>query len=164
MLAAGVAVWVIVLAMVGYAARYRPAAHRPALTSTLDFLAAMAARLPLAILAAGFLGALLPRDLVALILGQDSGVAGVALATVLGGLLPGGPMVTFPVVISVIQAGAGTAQTVALLTAWSVYAFHRILAFEWPMLGWRFVLFRLLISVALPPIAALLAALWKGHL
>ncbi len=163
MLAAAITVWVITLAIVAYAARYKPAAHRPALTSTLDFIKPMAARLPLAILAAGFLGALLPRDFVALILGQDSGLAGIALATVLGGLLPGGPMVTFPVVISVTQAGAGTAQTVALLTAWSVYAFHRILAFEWPMLGWRFVLFRMVISIALPPIAALLAALWVGH-
>ena len=31
------------------------------------------------------------------------------------------------------------------------------------MLGWRFVMFRMVISIALPPIAALLAALWVGH-
>lgn len=162
MLLATLFVWAIALALIVYAERRQPAAHRPALTATRDFLQPMALRLPLAIVAAGFLGALLPQELVAGLLGDSSGGRGILLAAVLGGLLPGGPMVTFPVVITVWQAGAGMAQMVAMLSAWSLYAFHRVLAFEWPMMGWRFVLFRMAVSIVLPVLAGLLASLWLG--
>ena len=50
----------------------------------------------------------------------------------------------------------------ALLTAWSVYAVHRVLAFELPMMGLRFVLFRIAISLALPFVAGFLTALVQG--
>lgn len=162
MLLATLFVWAIALALAAYAEQRQPAAHRQALLATRDFLQPMLLRLPLAIVAAGFLGALLPQEMVAGLLGDRSGAAGVLLAALLGGLMPGGPMVTFPVIITVWQAGAGTAQMVAMLSAWSLYAFHRVLAFEWPMLGWRFVLFRMAVSLVLPVLAGLLAAVWLG--
>jgi uncharacterized membrane protein YraQ (UPF0718 family) len=160
MLLATLFVWSVALALIVYAERRQPAAHRPALRATSDFLKPMMFRLPLAIIAAGFLGALLPQALVAGLLGDGSGLRGLLLASLLGGLLPGGPMVTFPLIVTVWQAGAGTAAMVAMLTAWSVYAFHRILAFEWPMMGWRFVVFRLIVSVGLPLLAGLFATAW----
>jgi hypothetical protein len=55
----------------------------------------------------------------------------------------------------------------ALLTAWSVFAFNRILAFEIPLMGPRFVGLRILSSLGLPPLAGILtglieAYLWRG--
>ena len=159
MLAAAAAVWFFALLLALYANAKRPASHRVAVRTAGDYLKPMLLRLPLAMLAAGFIGRLLPEDLVARTLGGASGPAGILLASVLGGILPGGPFVAFPLVATLYQVGAGKPQMVALLTAWSVYAMHRVLAFEWPMLGLRFVLFRLAVSCSLPPVAGLLVVL-----
>ena len=43
------------------------------------------------------------------------------------------------------------------MTAWSVLAIHRTLSFELPLMGSRFVLLRLLVSLPLPLIAGALA-------
>ena len=90
-------------------------------------------------------------------------IAGVIDATttevadeIVGGVMPGGPFVTFPLVITFSKAGAGVAQMTALLTAWSVYAMHRILTWEYPVLGWRFVALRLASSFFLPVLAGLI--------
>lgn len=115
-------------------------------------------RLPLALLAASFLGQIAPTETIAALLGSETGVAGILLAAALGGLLPGGPMASFPIALFIWQAGAGPAQMVALLAGWSVFALHRVLAFEAPLLGWRFSMLRLASSFLLPPAAGLIAA------
>lgn len=116
-------------------------------------------RLPAALMAASFLAALVPESWFASVLGQSSGVTGILLAAVLGGMLPGGPITSFPIALVLFRAGVGTPQMVALLTGWSVLAVHRILAFELPMMGWDFVWRRLVASLVLAPVAGLLAAL-----
>jgi len=117
----------------------------------------IALRLPLALLAAAFIGRLIPQDLVAGAVGPESGLQGIVLAALVGGIMPGGPMVSFPVALVFWQAGAGTAQMVALLSGWSVFAMHRILAYELPLMGWRFSAVRLLSSFFLPVLAGVLA-------
>lgn len=117
----------------------------------------IALRLPLALLAAAFIGRLIPQELVAGSVGPESGLGGIVLAALVGGIMPGGPMVSFPVALVFWQAGAGTAQMVALLSGWSVFAMHRILAYELPMMGWRFSAVRLLSSFYLPVLAGVLA-------
>jgi hypothetical protein len=67
-------------------------------------------------------------------------------------------MVSFPVVVIFVQAGAGFPQVVAFVTAWSVIGFHRVLIYEIPLMGWRFSAIRLASSVVLPLVAGLLAA------
>lgn len=115
-------------------------------------------RLPMALLAAAFLAQVVPTDKVAAVLGPESGVWGILLASVIGGVMPGGPMTSFPIALIVWQSGAGTAQTVAFLAGWSVFALHRVLAYEAPMMGWRFSGLRLSSCFFLPPLAGLLAA------
>jgi hypothetical protein len=51
------------------------------------------------------------------------------------------------------------APMVALMTAWSVLALHRVLSFELPLMGARFVMLRWIVSLPLPLIAGALAAL-----
>ncbi len=133
--------------------------HTEVIAAGLRQLRPLLLRLPLALLAGTFLGHLVPHEQVVAILGDASGVQGVLVASALGALLPGGPMVAFPIAIALHTAGMGMPQMVALITAWSVLAVHRVLVFELPMLGWAFVFKRMLVCAVLPVVAGLLAAL-----
>lgn len=46
---------------------------------------------------------------------------------------------------------------VALIAGWSVFALHRMLAYEAPIMGWRFVGLRLASCAVLPVLAGLIA-------
>jgi uncharacterized membrane protein YraQ (UPF0718 family) len=106
--------------------------------------------LALALPAAGFIAALVPDDLARAWIGPDSGARGIVIAAFAGGLIPGGPFVSFPLVLAFAKSGAGFAQLVALTSGWAVFAFHRVLVWEWPVMGGRFVAVRMLCSLALP--------------
>ena len=99
----------------------------------------------------------MPADAASGWIGPDSGLAGIAVASFAGGLMPGGPFVTFPLVLAFAKAGAGGAQMSALITGWSIFAVHRIVTWEYPVLGWRFVVMRLVAALPLPIAAGLLA-------
>jgi uncharacterized membrane protein YraQ (UPF0718 family) len=122
-------------------------------TSLLRLLPMIAVALPLSTLFAE----LVPPGVAEGALGRDSGIGGILLATAAGMLLPGGPFVTFPLVLAFLAAGAGPAQMVALISAWSVLGLHRVLVWEMPVMGRRFVLLRLASGAALPVLAGLLA-------
>ena len=114
-------------------------------------------RVALALFAAGFVGHLIPSDPIAHVIGSESGWTGIAIASLVGGFIPSGPTVSFPVVVIFAQAGAGFPQVVAFVTAWSVIGVHRMLIYEIPLMGWRFSLVRLVSSLILPFIAGALA-------
>jgi uncharacterized membrane protein YraQ (UPF0718 family) len=133
-----------------------PAAKR-ALRDTGDSMARVLPIMLVAIPMASFLSQLIPPQLAAHWLGPESGLAGVLLATAVGGFIPGGPFVSFPLVLTFIKAGAGAPQMVALITAWAVLGVHRVLTWELPILGGRFVLIRLISGGAMPILAGLLA-------
>ncbi|MCP1337008.1 hypothetical protein [Futiania mangrovi] len=137
--------------------RRGPEVHAEAAGTALAQLKPLALRMPLAMLLAGFLSHLIPPEMIVSSVGAEAGLRGILAASLVGMLMPGGPMVTFPVVIVLFRNDAGAAQMVALLTSWAVLAGHRVLAFEAPLLGWRFVALRLVPSLPLPVIAGLLA-------
>jgi uncharacterized membrane protein YraQ (UPF0718 family) len=114
-------------------------------------------RMGVAILLAGFVAAMIPGEPVAAALGPESGLVGILFASVAGGFVPSGPIVSFPLVVVLWKAGAGLPQLVAFLTAWSVFAFHRVLIYESTLMGWRFVALRLVASLVLPVLAGVLA-------
>lgn len=111
-------------------------------------------RLVMVVLVAGFVIRLLPSGFVAEMIGPQSGFRGVLFAMLVGGFIPAGPSVFFSVIIILNEAGAGTVQLITLLTAWSVFAIHRVFIFEMPMMGPKFVLVRLVSSLPLPLVAA----------
>ncbi len=150
---------VMLAVLVLYAQLRDRAAHATAAARGWDQLRALAPRIPFALVAAECIGRLLPRDHVAALLGADAGLTGILAGSLVGGLLPGGPMVAFPLAIALFRAGADQAPLVALLTAWSLIAVNRTLLFEVPMMGVRFTLARLAVSAPLPFLAGLLAAL-----
>lgn len=145
--------------LAGVAQQRQPTAHASAFVTARTHAASLAPRLPFALLAAECIGRLLPRDLVATWIGIDSGLMGVAVAALAGALLPGGPMLAFPLAIALFRAGAGPEALIALVTGWALIAVNRTLVFELPLLGWRFTLSRLAVSLPLP-LAAGLTATW----
>lgn len=99
---------------------------------------------------AGFVAALLPQDVVRQIFGAGSGMFGVALATLAGALVPGGPVVAFAVGAAAVKAGAGIAALFSFVTAWCIFSLTRTLTHELAMMGWPFLRHRLLVSWPVP--------------
>jgi uncharacterized membrane protein YraQ (UPF0718 family) len=132
-------------------------AGRRALRDTGESIARVLPILLVAIPMAALLAQLIPPDLAAAWLGPESGLTGVLVAAAIGGFIPGGPFVSFPLVLTFIKAGAGAAQMVALITAWAILGVHRVLTWELPVLGPRFVAIRLISGAALPVLAGLVA-------
>jgi uncharacterized membrane protein YraQ (UPF0718 family) len=122
-------------------------------SDALTFLS-IAPKMGAALLLAAYIQILVPRDVIARYLGDKSGAQGVAIATGIGFVTPGGPMTSFPVVSALYKAGTGRAALVAYLTAWSTLGFQRILVWEIPLLGVHFSLVRELASLPLPFVAA----------
>ncbi len=152
-------IWVIALAM-GIAAYYRrEPCYREGLTLARKQTLIIIPRLILAVLAAGFFAQLIPTPWVARWLGKEAGLTGILIASLVGGLTPGGPILCFPLIYVFYKTGASVPALMAFLTAWSVLAFHRVLTYEIPLLGMRFVKIRFLSCLFLPPLAGLLTSL-----
>lgn len=151
--------WAMVIGLFAWVRRYHPdrlgEVFRTAGRNSRVFIGIV----PLALLAAGFLTPLVPSELVAQWLGDASGVRGMAVAILVGWCLPVPPPVFFPIVAVLMKSGAAMPQLVALVVAWNVFALYRTLVIELPMMGRYFVTLRLLASIALPPVAGLIAAL-----
>jgi uncharacterized membrane protein YraQ (UPF0718 family) len=124
----------------------------------------MGPRLVVALLVSGFFSAIVPTDLVAAWLGDEAGMKGILVGSMVGGLMPGGPIICFPIVFILFESGAGIPSLIAFLTAWSVFAFHRIIGYEIPLMGLRFAVIRILASAILPPLAGILTLLIEAHL
>jgi uncharacterized membrane protein YraQ (UPF0718 family) len=107
-------------------------------------------------LAAGFVQVLIPSAWIRGALGQDSGMRGILLASAAGIATPAGPFVSLPIAATLLRSGAEPAAVVTYLTAWSLLAVHRLVAWEIPLLGARFALVRYAICAALPILAGLL--------
>jgi len=112
--------------------------------------------LVLAFIVAGMVQVLLPRDLLSKWVGVESGMRGILIGTISGGLTPGGPYVSLPVVAGLLNAGAGVGTMVAFLTGWSLWAVSR-LPLELGILGWKFTAIRFVCTFFFPPIAGFLA-------
>ena len=108
-------------------------------------------------LAAGFAERLIPTEWVRSELGAESGLRGILLASAAGVVTPAGPFVSMPIAAVMIRSGAGSGPVVAFLAAWSLLAFHRLLAWEVPILGWHFALLRYATCLVLPVLAGLAA-------
>lgn len=108
------------------------------------------------ILLVGSMHLLIPSKYIGKWLGKDSGVKGIFIATLVGGVTPGGPMVSFPLLISLRSKGADIGSLVAFITAWTTISFTRTIAWEIPLMGMEFTVIRFLSSLVLPITAGLL--------
>lgn len=121
--------------------------------ATVDFLRLLP-RLALGVIGSGFIAETVPQGLIVQWLGPESGVLGLGVATVAGALTPGGPVVGFAIGAAALKGGAAMPQVIAYSTAWALFALHRLLVWEVPMMPPRLVWLRALVSVPLPFLAA----------
>jgi len=107
---------------------------------------------------AGMVMQIMPRDVVASYMGEDSGFLGLAIATGAGAITPGGPFVQFPLVAALWKSGTGVGPITAYLTSWALLGFQRILVWEAPIMGWKYALIRSLACLAAPFLVGWLTA------
>ena len=117
-------------------------------------------RLIPALILAGLIQVLVPQHVIARYFGQQAGFRALIIASVAGILTPGGPMVSVPLLVALANSGAGMPALVTYVTSWSLFGLQRIIAWEAPLMGWRFVSVRVLASLALPILAGWLVALF----
>jgi uncharacterized membrane protein YraQ (UPF0718 family) len=130
--------------------------HVVGLKSAGNLLVQILPLLIFAFIVAGMMQVLIPRELIVKWVGVESGLRGILIGSVLGGLMPGGPMTSLPVAAGLLRVGASIGTMVAFLTGWSLLAFTR-LPMEIGIMGWKFALIRLACVFFFPPIAGLIA-------
>ncbi|MEM4406748.1 MAG: permease [Candidatus Methanomethylicaceae archaeon] len=113
---------------------------------------------------AGMIMVLIPREAIVKWVGEESGWRGLIIATILGSVTPGGPFAQFPLVASLYQKGAGIGQVAAYLTSWSILGFNRIIVYEWPFMGIRFVLLRVGTSLIIPSLVGIIVSYLNRHI
>ena len=109
------------------------------------------------LLIGGLVQQVIGKDKIAALLGAQSGMRGLLIATLAGLLTPGGPFMAFPIVRALWVAGAEVGSLVAYVVAWSLFGFLRLIIWELPLMGIEFASIRVLVSLPLPVIAGVLA-------
>lgn len=149
----------IALLLIGY---YRgQGQHIVGVKSALNMTVEILPLLVFAFIVAGMVQVLLPRELLSKWVGVESGMRGIIIGAMAGGLSPGGPFVNLPLAAALLRSGASVGTMVAFLTGWSLWAVSR-LPMEVGILGWKFTLIRIASTCFFPPIAGLVAQSFFG--
>lgn len=135
-----------------------PEAFFDSFHSDLQTLIDILPKIALALLTAALVQLLAPREFIVRWLGEKSGLKGVSIATGVGVITPGGPMMSFPIVAAMSNAGTGRAALIAYLTSWETLGFQRILSWEFPLMGVEYAMIRAIASIPLPFLAAWLSS------
>jgi uncharacterized membrane protein YraQ (UPF0718 family) len=130
--------------------------HIQGLKRTKDMVIQILPLLVSAFIIAGMIQVLVPRTTVSHWVGKESGIRGILIGSITGGMMPGGPYVNLPLAAAILRSGAGVGTAVAFLTAWSLWAVGR-LPMEIGIMGPRFTIIRLISTCFFPPLAGLIA-------
>ena len=149
---------VVAVGMLIYTYQMGGGEHILALKSAGGILLQVLPMLIFVFIIAGAIQYVLPMETVAKWVGTESGMRGILIGTLAGGITPGGPMVSMPIAAGLLEAGAGIGTMVAFMTGWSLWAFSRI-PLEVGLMGWEFTAVRLACTFFFPVIAGLLANL-----
>ena len=104
---------------------------------------------------AGFMQVLLPSELIAKYMGQESGWKGLLIGAGAGCITPGGPFTHFPILAAFLSKGAGVGPVSAYVAAWALLGLQRFIVWELPILGSQFALARFSASLVFSPIGFL---------
>jgi uncharacterized membrane protein YraQ (UPF0718 family) len=127
------------------------------LSNDLWLFSGMLPKMAAGCLIAAFVTRLLPREVVARVVGGESGLTGLLIAIVMGAVLPGGPLTIYPVAGAFLLLGADVGTAVAFITAWNLLGYNRALIWELPFFGPEFVGWRVVMALPLPLVAGLTA-------
>lgn len=131
----------------------------PIVQRVIEQAAKLVPRMLCALIAAGFVAELLPKEAISQYMGADAGFWALPVAAATGLLIPAGPVIAFAIAAVFAKSGASTAALITFITSWSIFASHRILIYELPLLGPSFFRLRVLSVLPAPFIAGILAIL-----
>jgi uncharacterized membrane protein YraQ (UPF0718 family) len=106
-----------------------------------------------------FITEILPHEKVSRALGPESGLKGLLIGTAFGAILPGGPFTAYPVAAALLTVGADFGATIAMVVSWTLIGYGRAVAWELPILGADFTLWRIILSLPIPIMAGALGRL-----
>jgi uncharacterized membrane protein YraQ (UPF0718 family) len=133
------------------------------LSKDLELLGGMLPKMAAGCLIAAFVTRLLPREVVARVVGSESGIVGLFIAMMMGAVLPGGPLTIYPLAAAFLVLGADVGTAIAFITAWNLLGYNRALIWELPFFGPEFVGWRVMMALPLPIIAGLMGR-WAARL
>jgi uncharacterized membrane protein YraQ (UPF0718 family) len=131
----------------------------PIVKRFIEQFAVLVPRMLCALVAAGFIAQLIPKEAIARMLGEDAGLWAIPIAAATGLLVPAGPVIAFAIAAVFAKSGASTAALVTFITSWSIFAAHRILIYELPLLGPSFFRLRVAAALVVPFLAGFFAFL-----
>ena len=103
-----------------------------------------------------FITEILPHEKVSRSLGPNSGLKGLLIGTAFGAILPGGPFTAYPVAAALLTVGADFGATIAMVVSWTLIGYGRAVAWELPILGTDFTIWRIVLSLPIPILAGAL--------
>jgi uncharacterized membrane protein YraQ (UPF0718 family) len=103
-----------------------------------------------------FITEILPHEKVSRSLGPASGLQGLLIGAAFGAILPGGPFTAYPVASALLTVGADFGATIAMVVSWTLIGYGRAVAWELPIMGTDFTVWRIVISLPLPILAGAL--------
>lgn len=106
----------------------------------------------------GMLRVLIPEELISNWIGGASNFRGILTGTLAGIITPGGPFVSLPIALTLINTGATIGPVVAYVTAWATIGLFRV-PFEIAIIGPKFAAIKFVSSLLLAPIAGYIASL-----
>lgn len=134
-----------------------PDVIREAFAQDLDLLGSLMPRVCIALGIAALIWVMLPRDRVSALVGRESGLKGLVIATVAGTVTPGGPSSAYSLLAVLAVSGADRGALIAYITAWATLGLQRILIWDVPFMGAEFAMLRFAACLALPVVAGLIA-------
>jgi uncharacterized membrane protein YraQ (UPF0718 family) len=134
-----------------------PDAFAEALADDVQMVISTLPRIVLALAVAGLVWVMLPRESLSRLIGGESGLRGLLIATAAGVVTPGGPASAYPFLAALGSSGADRGALVAYIVSWSMLGMQRILVWDVPFMGPDFSLLRFAVSLPLPMLAGLIA-------
>ena len=126
------------------------------LFSDLELFGGILPRVLAGCLLGAFVAEILPHDKVSRSMGPASGLKGLLIGAAFGAILPGGPFTAYPVASALLTVGADFGATIAMVVSWTLIGYGRAVAWELPIMGVDFTLWRIVISLPLPILAGAL--------
>lgn len=123
----------------------------------IELLLNLLPRVLIALTIAALVWVLLPRDRMSAMVGKESGLRGLALATVAGTVTPGGPSTAYSLLAVMGLSGADRGAMVTYIVAWATLGVQRILVWDFPFMGTDFAFLRFAVTLPLPILAGLIA-------
>lgn len=79
-----------------------------------------------AMLIANAIGNMIEPEAISGVLGEAAGLRGVFMGGFIGGVLPGGPYATYPIISELYKEGASLAAIISMVIGWSILGISRI--------------------------------------